>query len=271
MLAKLKSTLLTIKQGYFWEGVLNNYPPLRRIYLRNLKDAKDAHLQSIQAFSKIFSTGNNKLIPFNEDVLSDPWTQMYSLQLKNFLDKYGSDKANHHTYQDIYAFIFHKVSGAKPISILEIGIGSSKQPSMKAFFEFFHNNNFNIDYIGVDINKDFLIDPHQQGITLMHFDQLEHHSALRLIANLQSRSVALIIEDGLHTAEANISALNNLISFVNKGAIYIIEDINRNQIPFWAEVPRLFPNLHFKLRDMTHIGPYDNIQIIIHNRDIYWI
>jgi hypothetical protein len=81
----------------------------------------------------------------------------------------------------------------------------------------------------------------------------------------------LIIDDGLHTAEANISALNNLIDFVYEGAIYVIEDINRNQLPFWNAVPKLFPNLKFKVRNMTNKGPYDNIQIIVHNAEILWL
>ncbi len=263
--------MLTIRKGYFWYGVLNNFPPLRSIYIRNLKDAKDAQLQSIQAFMKIFSQGSNELIPFSEAILSDPLAQKLSIQLKNLLDFYGSDKSNHHTYQDIYAFICSKMNGTTPISILEIGLGSSKQPSMNAFCEFIHNNNLNIDYIGVDINQEFLIDPQQSRVKLMRFDQLDRNSALQLVANLSSHNVALIIDDGLHTAEANFSAFNNLISFVNNGAIYIIEDINRNQIPFWTEVPKLFPNLVFKLRNMTDIGPYDNVQIIIHNSEISWI
>lgn len=263
--------MLTIKQGYFWYGVLNNFPPLTSIYFRNMKDAKDAQLQSIQAFMKIFSKESNELIPFSEAILSESLTQELSMQLKNLLDKYGSDKANHHTYQDIYAFICHKISGTTPMSILEIGLGSSKQPSMNAFHEFIHHNHLNIDYIGVDINQEYLIDPQQSRVLLMRFDQLDRNSALQLVANLSGHKVALIIDDGLHTAEANISAFNNLISFVNKGAIYIIEDINRNQIPFWTEVPKLYPNLVFKLRNMTDIGPYDNVQIIIHNHEISWV
>ncbi len=191
--------------------------------------------------------------------------------MKNYLDKYGSDKANHHTYQDIYAFIFNKISETKLSAILEIGIGSAEQPSMKAFFEFVRNNNLNLEYIGVDINKNFLVDPCQKGITLKYFDQLSYSSAKDLILELQTHKISLIIEDGLHTAEANISAFNNLISFVNEGAIYIIEDVNRNQLPFWKEIPKLFPNLHFKVRNMTSIGPYDNIQIIIHNSEVSWI
>ena len=236
-----------------------------------MKNAEDAHLQSIQAFVNIFAKGNNYLLPFDESILNDSCTQLLSLQLKNYLDKYGSDKANHHTYQDIYAFIFNKVSGTNLNAILEIGIGSAEQPSMKAFFEFVRNNNLNLEYIGADINENFLTDPSQEGITLMHFDQLKRNSADVLIAKLQTHNISLIIEDGLHTAEANISAFNNLIDFVNKGSIYIIEDINRNQLPFWTEVPKLFPHLHFKVRNMTQIGPYDNIQIIIHNGDVSWL
>jgi len=142
---------------------------------------------------------------------------------------------------------------------------------MKAFSEFIRNNNFNLDYIGVDINRNFLADPSRERVTLMHFDQLELNSNESLIAKLKADNVSLIIEDGLHTAEANISAFVNLISFVNQGAIYVVEDINRNQLPFWEEAPKLFPNLHFKVRNMTKVGPYDNIQVIIHNSKVTWI
>jgi hypothetical protein len=213
----------------------------------------------------------NYLIPFDESILSYPQIQKLSTQMKISLDKYGSDKANHHTYQDIYAFILNKINATNTSSILEIGIGSTEQPSKRAFFEFIRNNNFNINYIGVDINKNFLTDPSQQGITLLHFDQLERNSAAVLIAKLQNHNISLIIDDGLHTAEANISAFNNLMDYVNNGAIYIIEDVNRNQLPFWEEVPKLFPLLHFKVRNMTDVGPYDNIQIIIHNNEVSWL
>ena len=142
---------------------------------------------------------------------------------------------------------------------------------MNTFFDFISQNDLNITYIGLEINKELLFNAQRSRVNLMHCDQLDPNLAIKLVANLSSHNFALILDDGHHTAEANCSVFNNLISFVNKGAIYIIEDINRNQIPFWTAIPKLFPNLVFKLKNMTDIGPYDNIQIIINKSEISWI
>ena len=59
---------------------------MKKIYYRNLKNAEDAHLQSIQALVSIFKKGNNYLVPFDESILNDSKTQLHSLQLKKYLD-----------------------------------------------------------------------------------------------------------------------------------------------------------------------------------------
>ena len=45
----------------------------------------------------------------------------------------------------------------------------------------------------------------------------------------------IIIEDGLHTFEANISFLEGSLEHLRKGGIYVIEDIATNMVDRWYD------------------------------------
>lgn len=45
----------------------------------------------------------------------------------------------------------------------------------------------------------------------------------------------IVIEDGLHTFEANVSFLENSLHKVRKGGYYIIEDIKQGDLPQWRD------------------------------------
>lgn len=270
ILDRLKGIKSTILSGYFWEGVLYNLPQLKKIHTKNLSEWQEAQNQSIRALLRLANpSSNNYLRTFDENVLQSKEVRQAALQLKKFLDTEGSDKANFHTYQDLYAYILIKEnSKTELVSLLEIGMGSPRQGSLIAFQKFIVDKKLNYNCIGVDINPLFLKATSRRRlkkkIYFFRYNQLSKTSGKHLLKKIKNLpKVRLIIDDGLHTAEANVQSLINLRELVSNGAIYVIEDVNKNQLPLWKIVPKFFPDLKFQIRNMTNFGPFDNIQVII--------
>ena len=80
----------------------------------------------------------------------------------------------------------------------------------------------------------------------------------------------IIIEDGLHTFDANKCFFKNSINKLKKGGIYIIEYITSSdttkfseQILVWNS---MFPYLEFRLIKIPHSNTHDNnILVVKHN------
>jgi hypothetical protein len=158
------------------------------------------------------------------------------------MTKYGSDKARPNNYTPVYSALF-KDRCDQPLRIFELGLGSNNPdaPSNMGVFgvpgashrgwrELFPHA---LVY-GADIDRTILFQ--EDRIKTFYCDQLDRSS----ISELWSRpdlqgGVDIIIEDGLHTFEANISFLEGSLDHLRPGGIYVTEDIMRHDVDTWYD------------------------------------
>lgn len=165
--------------------------------------------------------------------------------LKQLLENYGSDKSTRHNYYLAYASILknrEKVSG-----LLEIGMGSNNvkiasnmgaagQPgaSVRAFKDFLPN----ATVFGADIDKSILFS--EDRIQTFFVDQTDTITFQELDKSLPKK-LDLIIDDGLHSPNANLMTLNFALQKMkdNKDGYVVIEDIREEAVPLWQVVSSL--------------------------------
>jgi hypothetical protein len=173
----------------------------------------------------------------------------YLINHKNDLDdlfnKYGSDKGgyfktkylgwNPHNYGQLYDDLFSNLRNKK-FNFLEVGIGSidpnikSSLPvhcksgaSLRAFQDYFSKAMI----YGCDIDHKILFK--EKRIKTFYLDQTSNREVKKFFI---SRNIyfSIIIDDGLHTFEANIKFFEVAINYLTSGGMYIIEDINEFKI-----------------------------------------
>lgn len=154
------------------------------------------------------------------------------------LTKHGSDKGQGwHNYTTIYSVLFGNLRD-RPLRIFELGLGTGNphfafnmgldgQPgaSLRGWRELFPHA---LMY-GADIDRDILFE--EDRIKTFYCDQLDSGA----IRDLWSQPVLqggmdIIIDDGLHTFEANTLFLDGSLEQLNPGGVYVIEDISRESI-----------------------------------------
>lgn len=189
-------------------------------------------------------------------------TQRPQTELCRMMTKHGSDKGTqHHNYSLFYDYLFNELRD-KPITILEIGIGSNNRSipsnmtgipnykpgaSIRAWKEYFPDAKL----YACDIDKD-IIDFPDKRITGFYIDQRDIPSIYSSFyeGDLKDTTFDIIIDDGLHHFETNINLMHTLIPKLNKGGWYIIEDIldyNPDIVPIGLPYPHQYiklPNTH---------------------------
>ncbi len=164
-------------------------------------------------------------------------------ELCRLFDFYGSDKGSNstgglyiyghspHSYGDIYEHLFCGIK-ENNISLLECGIGSanlevpsnmgldaSPGASLRAWRDYFPNASI----YGCDIDKSCLIE--EDRISSGYADQLEIDSIAAMWEGFGRPLFDIVIDDGLHTADAATSLFRGLSQYLSKTGIYIIEDV----------------------------------------------
>lgn len=159
--------------------------------------------------------------------------------LCKIMSHFGSDKGHpeqskqNHDYTIFYDSIFKDFKN-KEIRLFELGLGTNNTnilsnmgvngkpcASLYGWRTYFPNS----WVFGADIDKDILIQ--FPKIKTFYCDQTDP----KCIANMWNEPLLqenfdIIIEDGLHTFEANVCFFENSIHKLNNGGYYIIEDIN---------------------------------------------
>jgi len=143
---------------------------------------------------------------------------------------HGSDKGQgSHNYTTVYSVLFKEFAD-QSIRIFELGLAIRGRPGalLRAWRELFPNARV----YGADIDRTVLFQ--DDRIETFYCDQLDKRSIHELWSqpNLQT-GFDLIIEDGLHTFEGNVSFLENSIECLRPGGIYVIEDIEHSMVPRW--------------------------------------
>jgi len=163
--------------------------------------------------------------------------------LKKLLDRHGSDKASLHNYHHFYGPALSRISG--DTALLEIGLGTSNPAvvsnmgsdgtpgaSLRAFRDFMP---LAMIY-GADIDPGILFQ--EERIKTYWVDQANPQSFEELGRELPAM-LDVIIDDGLHSPDANIRTLTFGLRKVKPGGWVVIEDISLATGVLWKVIASL--------------------------------
>ena len=194
--------------------------------------------------------------------------------LCDIMNKYGSDKGSgHHNYtESVYYDLFKNIKD-EPLFIFELGLGTNNTSvpsnmgqngkpgaSLHGWSEFFPNAKI----FGADIDKDILFQTDK--IKTFYCDQTNPQVIKDMWSSLPQFDI--IIEDGLHTYDANVCFFENSIHKLKPGGIYFIEDISINDITkFQNKIKNEWSNilgLSFDLKIIpSKLNTHDNNMLIV--------
>jgi hypothetical protein len=173
-----------------------------------------------------------------------------STELKNLFNSFGSDKSNSHNYEILYANILRDRENIK--SVVEIGMGTNNTTvlsnmgsdgkpgaSLRAFREYLPN----AQIYGGDVDRGILFN--EDRIQTFFVDQLRLETIDNFFNNLPD-DLDLIIDDGLHSPEANLNVLMFGISKIKVGGWCVVEDIPDQSMDLWKIVSLLISNNYDK-------------------------
>ncbi len=133
--------------------------------------------------------------------------------------KHGTDKASSlHNYLEFYEIFFASLR-KEPITILEIGV--LKGASLKTWEEYFPRAKI----IGADIVAATKRFEHGR-VTIELLDQSNVEELVRIA--VKHGPFDIIVEDGSHFWEHQITSLRTLFPFVKPSGLYIVEDLQTN-------------------------------------------
>jgi len=188
------------------------------------------------------------------------------------MTRFGSDKGRSNNYTPVYSALF-KERCDQPLRVFELGLGSNNTDapsnmgvfglpgaSLRGWRELFPHARV----YGADIDRRILFQ--EDRIKTFYCDQLDRPSIHELWSHpdLQGR-VDIIIEDGLHTFEANVSFLEGALDHLRPGGIYVTEDIAWNHVQDWCGrletiYSKQYPSYEFALVVLADRG-YNNLLV----------
>jgi SAM-dependent methyltransferase len=179
------------------------------------------------------------------DFCADEESKESAARLKSILNKYGSDKAVRRDYHYVYAFILKPTETVT--RVLEIGLGTNNMDvvshmgrrgipgaSLRAFRDFLPN----AQIYGADIDRRILFS--EERIETFFVDQTSLGSFDALGQGVGT-DFDLIIDDGLHSPNANIAVLTFALSRLKLGGWLVVEDIAHEALPVWQIITALLP------------------------------
>jgi hypothetical protein len=200
--------------------------------------------------------------------------------LCSIMDKHKSDKASKpdwvdfagHNYTRYYSTLFEPVRYEK-INVFELGIGTndtsypcnmgelgSPGASLKGWKEYFPN----AQIFGADIDTKILF--YEDRIKTFFCDQTIPKKIKNMWEEINEK-FDIIIDDGFHQFDANITFLENSIRKLKMNGYFIVEDVKYSELYLWQkEIPKLenkYSEFSFEIISLewTHSG--DNNLIVI--------
>jgi hypothetical protein len=160
-------------------------------------------------------------------------------ELGVLLDQYGSDKYKH-DYTKVYAYLLHEMGEDSALSILEIGLGTNDPDfissmtaagkpgaSVRAFRDYLPN----ASVYGADLDDKILFS--EDRIKTFRVDQTDPSSFEKMWEAFGRPELDLVIDDGLHSTEANINTFHFASKALRSGGYMVVEDIPERTIPVW--------------------------------------
>ncbi len=164
-------------------------------------------------------------------------------KLCKLMKEHNSDKGiARHNYTTVYNALFSKIKDETK-EMFEMGIGTNNTSfthnmgkkgtpgaSLRGWSIYFPNSNV----YGADIDKGALFE--EDRIKTYYCDQLDGDVIRNMWQEIgDSKEFDVILDDGLHTFESNVSLFENSIHKIAKSGYYIVEDVKLDDIPKWNE------------------------------------
>ena len=216
------------------------YKDLARLTIQGINQT----MPLLSSFAKSVSQKQPKITNIKDFPVSDEDMEA-ARDIRRYFDKYGSDKARNN-YHDIYGPILknrNEITG-----ILEIGMGTNHPDvvsnmglwgypgaSLRAFRDFLKSAMI----FGADVDKRILFE--DERIQTFFVDQTDPVTFTELGKSIPS-DLDLVIDDGLHSPNANIETLKFGLTKIRIGAWVVVEDIAPDALPLWEVVSTLIPN-----------------------------
>ena len=166
-------------------------------------------------------------------------------ELSVLFNQHGSDKSSLHDYHLLYAPILSP-RRTEPLRILEIGLGTNNPDvvstmgregrpgaSLRAFRDFLPN----AAIFGADIDRRVLFE--ETRIKTYYVDQTRASTFDDLAVMLGNKSFDLIIDDGLHSPNANIATMLFALKLLKPRGYFVVEDISADAVPIWQVIAAL--------------------------------
>lgn len=179
------------------------------------------------------------------DLPQDDESRASARKLQQLFDLHGSDKGTDHGYHWLYGYILRDCPSID--KILEIGLGTNNETlpcnmgesgkpgaSLRAFRDFCPNA---LIY-GGDIDSTILFQ--EDRIQTSVVDQTSPAAFENLFEEFPG-PFDLVIDDGLHSLDANILTLSYGLQRITPGGWIVIEDILEMAVPIWQFVAGILP------------------------------
>ncbi|HVE23015.1 MAG TPA: class I SAM-dependent methyltransferase [Acidocella sp.] len=139
--------------------------------------------------------------------------------------KFGTDKSSvYHDYLRVYERFFRHLRN-EPLKILEVGVFNGA--SLKVWEEYFPNSRI----VGADIDETTRRFAGGR-VEIEIIDQSNLEDLVRL--GVRHGPFDIIIDDGSHIWDHQITTLRTLFPFLKDGGIYVVEDLETNYGPYVA-------------------------------------
>lgn len=191
--------------------------------------------------------------------------------LCKLMTKHGSDKGSGvHNYTEYYFELFKDMKD-EYVNIFELGLGTNftdvscnmgidgkPGASLRGWKEFFINSNV----YGSDIDKRILFE--EKRIKTFFCDQTNATTINEMWNddNLKNLEFDIIIDDGLHIFEANMTFLINSLHKLKKGGFFIVEDLLPRTITMFENsvisLKEKFPNHNFEIVKIPNPNNHNN-------------
>lgn len=142
--------------------------------------------------------------------------------LEKLFNTYGCDKAKKHHYHTVYQPEFEALKNAH-INILEIGV--FKGNSISAWLDFFPNATiYGLDIFVRVSPEDIAVLQHPR-VKWLKCDSTNANSTSFIEKQWPNVKFDIIIDDGLHTPEANAKTFDNMFPLLKDTGSYYVEDV----------------------------------------------
>ena len=149
-------------------------------------------------------------------------------------------------YQDIYARVVAHLRSRSPL-VLEVGIGVN-DPTSPSGMEVTHRPGASLsgwsryfpgsEVHGADIDRRVLVDTDEYRTHWV--DQRDAESLAELASGIGA-PIDLIVDDGLHTPEANGLTVMALLPYLSVDGVFVVEDILPEYNDLWSRAERWLP------------------------------